>query len=145
MMTTVDWFMLIFAGAYLVLLNWQRLGIASLKQSLDKEVKALNEALDKEKEQTVWRVDEMYKRIESHKNDHISATEKSNNLTFQNRKEVDNKMNTLMTEAQVKDFVDRSLKPIKDGVDKVEESNSKIHADVRVMNTMLAKLVKEAG
>ena len=144
-MTTVDWFMLIFAGAYLVLLNWLRLGVASLKESLDKEVTALNKALDKEKEQTVWRVDNIYKRVETHKSDHTAATEKSNSLTFQNRKEVDNKMSTLMTEAQVKDFVDRSLKPIKDGVDKVEESNSKIHADVRVMNTMLAKLVKDSG
>ena len=47
-MSVQDWFQLLFAGAYLILLNWQRLSLVALKKSVDTEVSALKDELEKE-------------------------------------------------------------------------------------------------
>lgn len=137
--TTIDWVTLIFSGAYLVLLNWLRLSIVSLKK-----------ALDEEKSQTVWRVDEIYKRIDSHKSELHAVIKKESEMVHQCRKELDAKVATLMPEAEVKDFVDRSLKPMveeikstKAAVEGIRKGNEEIHSDIRVLSTLVGQLVED--
>lgn len=138
-MTAIEWFTLIFAGSYLVLLNWLRLSLVSLKK-----------ALDDEKTQTVWRVDEIYKRVDGHKSELHGVIKENEAITHQCRKELDEKVSTLMPEAEVKDFVDRSLKPMvddirstKDAVETVRQGNERIHADISVLSTLVGQLVND--
>ena len=114
-MTPIEIVMGIFAGAYLVLLNWLRLSIRSLK-----------EALDDEKKQTVWRVDEIYKRIDNHKSELHAVIKEESEGVHRCRKEIDAKIDPLMTEAQVKDFVDRSLIPINKNLDVISGKLDKL-------------------
>ena len=149
-MTAQDWFMLIFAGAYLVLLNWLRLSLVGLKSSVDDELTAHKTELTKEKEQTVWRIDEIYKRVDSHKSEIHAIINRESEYVQQCRKELDDKVATLMPEAEVKDFVDRSLKPMvddikstKDAVEVVRQGNDKIHTDLGIITALVGQLVND--
>ena len=110
-MNTQEIIMTVFSVAYLALLNWLRLSIRSLKDEHNDE-----------KKQTVWRVDQIYKRIDSHKSELHELIKESDEMTHSCRKEIDSKIENLMTESQVKDFVDRSLTPLKQDISEVKSS-----------------------
>jgi len=110
-MNTQEIIMTVFSVAYLALLNWLRLSIRSLKDEHNDE-----------KKQTVWRVDQIYKRIDSHKSELHELIKESDEMTHSCRKEIDSKIENLMTESQVKDFVDRSLTPLKQDINEVKSS-----------------------
>lgn len=119
--TVLMWISGLVAGAYLLLLNW------------------LYTSIVREKKLTAWRVDEIYKRIK-----------KAEEETQHCRQDIEKQMSVHMTEPQIKDFVDRSVRPLKEAVDGVkqtlvdiEKTNSQIHSDVRVLNTLVTKLVEK--
>lgn len=91
-----------------------------------------------ERKNRVWQVNEIYKRINAEKETMIKC-----------RQELENKMNKLMPESEVKDFVDRTILPLKEAVDGVkqglhdlEQSTNRIHSDLSSMRTLLQEMAK---
>ena len=133
-----------------MLLNWQRLSLVSLKRTLDEE-----------KVQTVWRVDEIYKRIDKHKSENTMAVKDSNDETYKCRKEIDEKMAAIMeihmTEPHIKEYVNGKVDVVIAKVvplEKLAEKQllatetlssdvSSLKSDLRVTNTLIAKLAEK--
>ena len=99
------WMAGLLAGAYILLLNW-------LSLRLGREIKELKELIAEERKTSIWRTDEIYKRIKSTDDDIRRC-----------RQEVDNNMakmmENIMTEPHVKEYVGLFMKPFENKIDSI--------------------------
>lgn len=146
--------MALFAGAYALLLNWLRLSYMS------------------EKKETSFRVADIHRRIDRHKTENNKAARHSSDVTHQCRQEIEDKMAIIldnhMTEPHIKELVGGQVETVKELVkgnvgtilakitvleknderqltetSKLRGDVSSLKADIRVTNTLIAKLAEK--